>query len=206
MPVLLEYAEKANLLLPVLVVILVIMYAKPILNLLDQWKMRKINYLTSLHENTNLDEDTKKMVKAEINNAAFKSAIGISVETLMREQLVSLHNIDKNIFTWRRLRMALSYLEIEGIDIVVKIRWFEKFSYFLSILGMIFSFLMYIINWIIFAFNRNLDSFINAIMLTFGTGLLFFFFGYQFAQYHHAVKLKKNLEELHVKQENEIQC
>lgn len=66
---------------------------------------------------------------------------------------------------------------------------------------MIFSFLMYIINWIIFAFNRNLDSFINASMLTFGTGLLFFFFGYQFAQYHHAVKLKKNLEELHVKQE-----
>ena len=73
--------------------------------------------------------------------------------------------------------MSLSYLEIEGIDIVVKIRWFEKFSYFLSILGMIFSFLMYIINWIIFAFNRNLDSFINASMLTFGTGLLFFFFG-----------------------------
>lgn len=135
MPVLLEYAEKANLLLPVLAVILVMMYVKPILNLLDQWKMRKINYLTSLYDNKNLDEDTKKMVKAEINNAAFKSAIGISVETLMREQLVSLHNIDKNIFTWRRLRMSLSYLEIEGIDIVVKIRWFEKFSYFLSILG-----------------------------------------------------------------------
>lgn len=71
------------------------------------------------------------MVKSEINNAAFKSAIGINVETLMREQLVSLHNIDKNTFTWRRLRMALSYIELEGTDIVVKIGWLEKFSYYL---------------------------------------------------------------------------
>lgn len=200
MPVLLEYAEKANLLLPVLAFILVMMYSKPILNLLDQWKMRKINYLTSLYDNKNLDEDTKKMIKAEINNAAFKSAIGIQVETLLREQLVALHNQDKNTFTWRRLRMALSYIEIEDTDIIVKIRWFDKFSYYLSISGMIFSFIMYIINWIIFAFNRNLDSFINAVILTFGMGLLFFFFGYQFAQYHHAVKLKKNLEELHIKE------
>lgn len=45
---------------------------------------------------------------------------------LMREQLVSLHNIDKNTFTWRRLRMALSYIKLEGTDIVVKIGWLEK--------------------------------------------------------------------------------
>ena len=202
MPVLLEYAEKANILLPVLAFILAVMYSKPILNLLDQWKMRKINYLTSLYDNKSLDEDTKKMIKAEINNAAFKSAIGIQVETLLREQLVALHNQDKNTFTWRRLRMALSCIEIEGTDIVVKIGWLEKFSYYFSIAGIAFAFLMYAVNWIIFAFNRNFDSFINAVIFTIGSGLLFFFFLYQFAQYYHAVKLKKNLEELHVKQEN----
>lgn len=202
MPILLQYAEKANFLLPVLILILIVMYAKPMLNLLDQWKMRKINYLTSLYENKNLDEDTKKMVKSEINNAAFKSAIGINVETLMREQLVSLHNIDKNTFTWRRLRMALSYIELEGTDIVVKIGWLEKFSYYLSILGIAFSFLMYSTNWIIFAFNRNLESFINAIIFTFGSGLVFLFFVYQFAQYYHAVKLKNSLEELNKKSQS----
>ena len=53
MPILLQYAEKANFLLPVLILILIVMYAKPMLNLLDQWKMRKINYLTSLYENKN---------------------------------------------------------------------------------------------------------------------------------------------------------
>ncbi|MFW9618094.1 MAG: hypothetical protein ACMV1K_09465 [Sulfurospirillum sp.] len=202
MPILLQYAEKANFLLPVLILILIVMYAKPMLNLLDQWKMRKINYLTSLYENKNLDEDTKKMVKSEINNAAFKSAIGINVETLMREQLVSLHNIDKNTFTWRRLRMALSYIELEGTDIVVKIGWLEKFSYYLTILGIAFSFLMYSTNWIIFAFNRNLESFINAIIFTFGSGLVFLFFVYQFAQYYHAVKLKNSLEELNKKSQS----
>ena len=202
MPILLQYAEKANFLLPVLILILIVMYAKPMLNLLDQWKMRKINYLTSLYENKNLDEDTKKMVKSEINNAAFKSAIGINVETLMREQLVSLHNIDKNTFTWRRLRMALSYIELESTNIVVKIGWLEKFSYYLSILGIAFSFLMYSTNWIIFAFNRNLESFINAIIFTFGSGLVFLFFVYQFAQYYHAVKLKNSLEELNKKSQS----
>lgn len=202
MPILLQYAEKANFLLPVLILILIVMYAKPMLNLLDQWKMRKINYLTSLYENKNLDEDTKKMVKSEINNAAFKSAIGINVETLMREQLVSLHNIDKNTFTWRRLRMALSYIELEGTDIVVKIGWLEKFSYYLTILGIAFSFLMYSTNWIIFAFNRNLESFINAIIFTFGSGLVFLFFVYQFAQYYHVVKLKNSLEELNKKSQS----
>jgi hypothetical protein len=202
MPILLQYAEKANFLLPVLILILIVMYAKPMLNLLDQWKMRKINYLTSLYENKNLDEDTKKMVKSEINNAAFKSAIGINVETLMREQLVSLHNIDKNTFTWRRLRMALSYIELEGTDIVVKIGWLEKFSYYLTILRIAFSFLMYSTNWIIFAFNRNLESFINAIIFTFGSGLVFLFFVYQFAQYYHAVKLKNSLEELNKKSQS----
>ena len=202
MPILLQYAEKANFLLPVLILILIVMYAKPMLNLLDQWKMRKINYLTSLYENKKLDEDTKKMVKSEINNAAFKSAIGINVETLMREQLVSLHNIDKNTFTWRRLRMALSYIELEGTDIVVKIGWLEKFSYYLTILGIAFSFLMYSTNWIIFAFNRNLESFINAIIFTFGSGLVFLFFVYQFAQYYHAVKLKNSLEELNKKSQS----
>lgn len=199
MPVLLQYAEKANFLLPVLILIMIVMYAKPMLNLLDQWKMRKINYLTSLYENKNLDEDTKKMVKSEINNAAFKSAIGINVETLMREQLVSLHNIDKNTFTWRRLRMALSYIELEGTSIVIKIGWLEKISYYLSILGILFSFLMYSTNWIIFAFNQNLESFINAIIFTFGSGLVFLLFVYQFAQYYHAVKLKKSLEKLNKK-------
>ena len=202
MPILLQYAEKANFLLPVLILILIVMYAKPMLNLLDQLKMRKINYLTSLYENKNLDEDTKKMVKSEINNAAFKSAIGINVETLMREQLVSLHNIDKNTFTWRRLRMALSYIELESTNIVVKIGWWEKFSYYLSILGIAFSFLMYSTNWIIFAFNRNLESFINAIIFTFGSGLVFLFFVYQFAQYYHAVKLKNSLEELNKKSQS----
>lgn len=202
MPILLQYAEKANFLLPVLILILIVMYAKPMLNLLDQWKMRKINYLTSLYENKNLDEDTKKMVKSEINNAAFKSAIGINVETLMREQLVSLHNIDKNTFTWRRLRMALSYIELESTNIVVKIGWLEKFSYYLTILGIAFSFLMYSTNWIIFAFNRNLESFINAIIFTFGSGLVFLFFVYQFAQYYHAVKLKNSLEELNKKSQS----
>jgi hypothetical protein len=39
--------------------------------------------------------------------------------------------------------MALSYIELESTNIVVKIGWLEKFSYYLSILGIAFSFLMY---------------------------------------------------------------
>ncbi len=98
--------------------------------------------------------------------------------------------------------MALSYIELESTNIVVKIGWLEKFSYYLTILGIAFSFLMYSTNWIIFAFNRNLESFINAIIFTFGSGLVFLFFVYQFAQYYHAVKLKNSLEELNKKSQS----
>lgn len=196
---LLEYADKANILIPILFVIVVAIYAKKILNLFDQLKLRKMNYLSSLYENKHLYENTKEMIKEEINNAAFKSAIGIRVETTLRKQLIELHNKDKNTFKWKRLRMSMNYLDYDADNIRVTIGWFENINLVASLIGIVFVLIMYIINSIMLAMNHDLDSFINFFVYASGLGLLFFFFGYSLAQYYHAYKLKKSLEKFEAK-------
>ncbi|WP_024953495.1 hypothetical protein [Sulfurospirillum arcachonense] len=195
----LMYADKANILIPILFVIVVAIYAKKILNLFDQVKLRKVNYLSSLYENKHLHENTKEMIKEEINNAAFKSAIGIRVETTLRKQLTELHNKDKNTFTWKRLRMSMNYLDHETDEIKVKIGWFEKINLYSSLIGIACVIIMYILNLIMLVIKHDLESFINFFFYTGGLGLLFVFFGYSLAEYYHAYKLNKALEKFESK-------
>jgi len=197
---LLEYADKANILTPILFVVVVAIYAQKILNLFDQVKIRKVNYLSSLYENKHLYENTKEMIKEEINNAAFKSAIGIRVETTLRKQLTELHNKDKHTFTWKRLRMSINCLDHETDEIKVKIGWFEKLNLFTSFIGLVCVITMYILNSIMLVFKHDLEAYINFFVYTCGLGLLFFFFGYSLAQYYHAYKLKKALEKFEAKE------
>lgn len=195
----LEYAEKANVLLPVLLFIVVVVYIRQVVKFFDEWKMRKVNTLSSLYENKYLLEDTKDMIKDEINNAVFKSVLGIRVETTLRKQLMDLHKKDKNTFTWKRLRMSANYFDYETKEIVIKIGWFEKLNSFTSLLGVVSAIVMYIVTWTLFVLQMNLENFINVLIYTSISGPVFFFCGYELAQLYHAKKLKKALENLRLK-------
>ena len=191
----LEYANKAGVLLPVLLFMVVIVYIPKIMQLMDSWKMRKINYLTTLHSNAFLTEDVQKMLKDEINNAAFKSIHGFRVGTLFREKLTKLHNQDRDRFTWRKIRMAESYMDIEKNDIVVKFDWFNKISHFIDIISLILLAIVYIAFWINFVYQASIFTFLITLAVSFVSAILFFLFAYQLAQFRYAKLLKQDIEE-----------
>lgn len=173
-----EYAEKSGILLPVLIVLVVIVYASKVTELIDSWKMRKIKHLSNLYENELLTEEIKKMVQDEINNAAFKSIHGIRVDTLMREQLNNLHNRDKDRFTWKRLRMADTFMEMDDNKLVIKTHWYDRVYYVISWFGLVSSIMLFLSGWINFVIVQNIDSFVVAISLLVISWLLFFLFLY----------------------------
>ena len=200
MQAILEYAEKANILLPILLVILVITYAKAFLNLWDTWKMQKVKHLTSLHENTHLFEETQALIKEEINNAAFQSAFGMSVGTLFREHLVALYRQNKETITWKRLKMALPYLDVEDDKVVVKIGVIDKVLCILTCLGIGLSIILYFIAVALLIMNMNPEGLIQHLPKIFIAIGLFFMNLYQFAHYYHARKLQKELFILYTSQ------
>lgn len=200
MQAILEYAEKANILLPILLVILVITYAKAFLNLWDTWKMQKVKHLTSLYENTHLFEETQALIKEEINNAAFQSAFGMSVGTLFREHLVSLYRQNKETITWKRLKMALPYLDVEDDKVVVKIGVIDKILCILTCLGIGLSIILYFIAVALLIINMNPEGLIQHLPKIFIATGLFFMNLYQFAHYYHARKLQKELSILYTSQ------
>ncbi len=191
----LEYADKAGILLPVLIFIVVIVYVPKVIQLIDSWKMRKINYLSTLNSNELLSEDIKKMLVDEINNVAFKSIHGIRVETLLREQLSALHNSDRDRFPWKRLRMAVPYIESGDNGIVVKIAWYDRLASAASIVGLIMTSMAYGFFWIYFIYHMTITYLIITLIASIVSGLLFFMFAYELAQHHHANKLIATLEE-----------
>lgn len=184
--------EKAWILLPILILIILLTYTQKTLKLIDSWKMRKINYLSTLHDNELLTEDIQKMLKDEINNAAFQSIHGFRAGTLLREQLTNLHNQDRDRFTWRRIRMANSYIEAGEKEVVVKIGWFAKITAILSILGLITIILLYIMSWIYLILQKDWHALITIAI----SAILFFIFVFQLAQYRQATLLKKAINEL----------
>lgn len=198
MQAILEYAEKANILLPILLVILVITYAKAFLNLWDTWKMQKVKHLTSLYENTHLFEETQALIKEEINNAAFQSAFGMSVGTLFREHLVALYRQNKETITWKRLKMALPYLDVEDDKVVVKIGVIDKIINVLTIIGIILSVVLILIACSMMM--MDMDNFIRHLPKVVVAVAIFFMFSYQWARYYHARKLQKELSILYTSQ------
>jgi|GEM_PF-3398827 len=194
----LGYADKAGILLPVLILMIVIVYMPKIIQLIDSWKMRKINYLSTLHGNEFLIEDIQKMLKDEINNAAFQSIHGFRVGTLLREQLTNLHNQDRDRFTWQRIRIANPYIEVEKNKIVIKIHWYDKFFILLSIIGLLVTAILYTLPWVNFGLKYNLNTLGIAIVVSIGSAIMFFMFAYKLAQYRLAKLLKKAINELNV--------
>lgn len=194
--VILDYANQAGVLLPILACIVILVFSPQVIRLIDSWKMRKINYLSTLHSNDFLTEDIRKMLKDEINNAAFASIHGIRIETLLREQLTKLHNQDRDHFTWRRIRMANPYIEAGESEISVKIWWYDKLSSVLSMIGLFLIIVMYILSWSNLMMKQDLGALIATLVITLVTVGLFFMFVYQLAQVHHAKLLQKDMENL----------
>jgi len=194
--VILDYANQAGVLLPILACIVILVFSPQVIRLIDSWKMRKINYLSTLHSNEFLTEDIQKMLKDEINNAAFASIHGMRVETLLREQLTKLHNQDRDHFTWRRIRMANPYIEAGESEISVKIWWYDKLSSVLSMIGLFLIIVMYILSWSNLMMKQDLGALIATLVITLVTVGLFFMFVYQLAQVHHAKLLQKDMENL----------
>lgn len=192
----LDYANKAGVLLPILAFIIILVFSPQVIKLMDSWKMRKINYLSTLHGNEFLTDDTRKMLKEEINNAAFASIHGMRIETLLREQLTKLHNQDRDRFTWRRIRMAHPYIDVEESEIIVKISWFDKLSSLLSLTGLLLVLIAYFLSWVNFVIKQDLNTLIATLVVTIVAGGLFFMFVYQLAQVYHATLLKKDMEKL----------
>jgi len=191
-----DYANQAGVLLPILVGIVIIVFFQKVIKIIDSWKMRKINYLSTLHSNEFLTEDIQKMLKDEINNAAFASIHGMRVGTLLREQLTKLHNQDRDHFAWWRIRMANPYIETGESEISVKICWYDKLVSLLSMIGLFLITVMYILSWSNMVINQDLSALIAALVVTIVAGGLFFMFAYQLAQVHHAKILKKDMEKL----------
>lgn len=190
----LKYADKAGVLLPILICIVVIVYTPNVIQLFNTWKMRKINYLTTLHNNEFLTEDIQKMLKDEINNAAFQSIHGIHTGTLLREQLTKLHNQDRDTFTWRQIRFASPYIEAGEKEVIVKIDWFSTMIAILSIFGLITTILLYAMSWASLILQKDWHSLITIVIYTVMFTILFFMFAYQLTQYQFAKKLKKAIE------------
>lgn len=192
----LDYANKAGVLLPILVFIVIMVFSPQAIKLIDAWKMRKINYLSTLHGNEFLTEDIQKMLKDEINNAAFASIHGMRVGTLLREQLTKLHNQDRDRFTWRRIRMANPYIEVGESEIIVKISWFDKLMSLLSVIGLLLAVSAYVLSWINLVVKQDWNALMMTLIVTVGSVTMFFMFVYQLAQLYHAKLLKKDMEEL----------
>lgn len=192
----LDYANKAGVLLPILACIVILVFSPQVVKLIDSWKMRKINYLSTLHNNEFLTEDIRKMLKDEINNAAFASIHGMRVGTLLREQLTKLHNQDRDRFTWRRIRMANPYIDVGESEISVKIGWVEKFTALLSFAGLLLVLIAYILSWIMLVFKHDLNTLMVTLVVSIVAGGLFFMFVYQLARVYHATLLKQDMEKL----------
>ena len=192
----LDYANKAGVLLPILACIVILVFSPQVVKLIDSWKMRKINYLSTLHSNEFLTEDIRKMLKDEINNAAFASIHGMRVGTLLREQLTKLHNQDRDRFTWRRIRMANPYIDVGESEISVKIGWVEKFTALLSFAGLLLVLIAYILSWIMLVFKHDLNTLMVTLVVSIVAGGLFFMFVYQLARVYHATLLKQDMEKL----------
>lgn len=190
----LDYANKAGVLLPILACIVIVVFSPQVIKLIDSWKMRKINYLSTLHSNEFLTEDIRKMLKDEINNAAFASIHGMRVGTLLREQLTKLHNQDRDRFTWRRIRMANPYIDVGESEIIVKIGWGDKFNALLSFSGVLLALIAYILSWVLLVFKQDLNTLIATLVVTIIAGGLFFMFMYQLARAYHATLLKRDME------------
>lgn len=192
----LDYANKAGVLLPILACIVILVFSPQVVKLIDSWKMRKINYLSTLHNNEFLTEDIQKMLKEEINNAAFASIHGMRVGTLLREQLTKLHNQDRDRFTWRRIRMANPYIDVGESEISVKIGWIDKFNALLSFAGLLLVLIAYILSWIMLVFKHDLNTLMVTLVISIVAGGLFFMFVYQLARVYHATLLKQDIEKL----------
>lgn len=192
----LDYANKAGVLLPILACIVILVFSPQAIKLIDSWKMRKINYLSTLHSNEFLTEDIRTMLKDEINNAAFAGIHGMRVGTLLREQMTKLHNQDRDRFTWRRIRMANPYIEAGESEIIVKIGWVEKFNALLSFAGLLLVLIAYFLSWIMLVFKQDLNTLITTLVVTIVAGGLFFMFIYQLARVYHATLLKQDMQKL----------
>jgi len=192
----LPYAKEAGLLLPVLILMTVVVYAPKILALIDSWKMRKLNYLSTLNNNELLNDDIRKMLREEINNAAFERIHGLRTESAFREELCRLNGCNPKIFTWKRLRMANFYMDFGPSGITIHITWVHRFFNAISIIGIILSFVFILKSWGIYALQQTPLGFLTFLILLLGALGSMFMFIYQLAQCHHANQLIKEFEAL----------
>ncbi len=192
----LPYVKEAGLLLPVVVLMMVVVYTPKIIALIDSWKLRKVNYLSTLHSNELLDAKTQAMLQREINNAAFQSIYGFRVETKLREALCRLNTKSPEVFTWKRLRMAALYIEQENDGIVVKLHWYDRLINLIAILGALMVLGVILFSWMSFGMLQDISSLSTAVFISLVFGVLFMLYAYQIAQSFHARKLREDLEAL----------
>lgn len=201
----LKYADEADILLPVVIVLLIIIYAKRVVLLMDHIKMRKINTISSLLSNSDIDESVSKVIKSEINNLAFEHTVGIKAGTFLREQLIDLHNSNNYDFSWKRLRMADYMIDIRDKKIIVDIQWYHHIYQLSSFLGMILSVILFYIAIVLLLFNESneMKNIITYIVCSLGSAGAFFLFTYSMAGIYHAKGLACSLTKIEEKEMND---
>jgi len=191
-----QYLHQAGILIPIVIIIGIITYAGKVIDILDRWKLRKLNTLSALHSRENLDDDIKNIIKFEIDNKIFATVTGIKVGTCLRKQLIALYNKNNELFTWKKIRMAIHYITINNKKIIIKISFVDKLLSVFVAIGAVFALVLIFFAIVALTYGEytTFNLLISFIMIFIGV-ISFFSYSYFLMKVYIASQLSLSLKD-----------